>query len=61
MPVEFDLVPERFVKSLKEWVDEVDALSLNVRRLKFEVQHWLVANEALIGCFVFMSFSGSVV
>ena len=31
------------------------------RRLNFEVQHGLVANEALIGCFVFMSFSGSVV
>ena len=30
-------------------------------RLNFEVLHWLVANEALIGCFVFMSFSGSVV
>ena len=29
--------------------------------LNFEVQHWLVANEALIGCFVSMSFSGSVV
>ena len=33
----------------------------SVRRLKFEVQHWLVANKALIGCFVFMSFSRSVV
>jgi hypothetical protein len=31
------------------------------RRLNFEVQHWLVAEEALIGCFVSMSFSGSVV
>ena len=29
--------------------------------LNFEVQHWLVANEALIGGFVSMSFSGSVV
>ena len=30
-------------------------------RLNFEVRHLLVASEALIGCFVFMSFSGSVV
>jgi len=30
-------------------------------RLNFAVQHWLVAKEALIGCFVSMSFSGSVV
>ena len=29
--------------------------------LNFEVQHVLVAKEALIGCFVAMSFSGSVV
>ena len=28
-------------------------------RLNFEVQHWLVAKEALIGCFVSMSFSRS--
>ena len=27
----------------------------------FEMQHWLVANEALFGCFVSMSFSGWVV
>jgi hypothetical protein len=30
-------------------------------RLNFEVQHWLVAKEALVGCFVSMSFAGSVV
>ena len=30
-------------------------------RLNFEVQHRLVAKEALIGCFVAMSFSRSVV
>ena len=27
--------------------------------LNFEMQHWLVANEALFGCFVSMSFSGA--
>jgi hypothetical protein len=30
-------------------------------RLNFEVQHWLGLKEALIGCFVAMSFSWSVV
>ncbi len=30
-------------------------------RLNFEVRHELVAMEAFIGCFVCMSFSGSVV
>ena len=30
-------------------------------RLNFEVQHGLVAKEALIGCFAAMSFSGSVI
>ena len=30
-------------------------------RLNFEVRHWLVTNEALIRCFVCMSFAGSVV
>ena len=30
-------------------------------RLNFVVQHLLVSKEALIGCFVSMSFSGSVV
>ena len=30
-------------------------------RLNFVVQHLLVRKEALIGCFVSMSFSGSVV
>ena len=34
---------------------------LKVPRLNFEVQHGLVAKEALIGCFVCMSFAGSVV
>ena len=29
--------------------------------LNFAVQHWLVGKEALIGCFVCMSFAGSVV
>ncbi len=29
--------------------------------LNFAVQHWLVAKEALIGCFVCMSFAGPVV
>jgi len=31
------------------------------RRLNFEMQHWLVTKEALIGCFVSMSFAGSIV
>ena len=30
-------------------------------RLNFAVQHWLVAKKTFIGCFVSMSFSGSVV
>ena len=30
-------------------------------RLNFAVQHWLGVKEALIGYFVAMSFSGSVV
>lgn len=33
----------------------------SVPRLNFEVRHWLVANEALIGCFVCMSFTWSVI
>ena len=35
--------------------------STETSRLNFEVRHWLVAKEALVGCLVCMSFSGSVV
>ncbi len=46
----------RFAATRQRW-----RKSERTPRLKFEVQHWLVANEALIGCFVSMSFSWSVV
>jgi len=39
----------------------VSPLAILLRRLKFEVQHRLVAKEALVGRFVSMSFPRSVV
>ena len=57
-----DIVPDATCIAPRGGLSPHSATScLWTRRLKFEVQHWLAAKEALIGCFVFMSFSGSVV
>src|SRR5678815_6099952 len=57
----FRQLHHRYLPSLHMPMIVVPMTTTATPRLNFAVQHWLVAKKAFIGCFVSMSFTGSVI